>query len=296
MARTEVLPPSLAVEIAWGISNRFSKDNDAKTQGEVARVDLERLVQSVEKNSGDREKRYVHGTVALIDGAVRTLHIIVAGRDLNIDALDELRGKKREDIEAWAKLSGSFQSIWPRAVTTLFAGTAGAGLSGVLTRWAGLHATDVAVIQGFAVAFAAAAGYFIHGFVIAPLFRKKLTQELIKKDYDRTVYFDQYYERCRLALWSLYERVDSWHEAVFDTRFSDADAKVVAWRVLHGAESTPCPWANKHMKNGWIDPDLWPLCETGGVKHGAVEARCPVFPKKEGWPPTPRALAPGPNP
>jgi hypothetical protein len=282
MAATAVLPPSLAVEIAWGISNEFSKDTEAKLLGEVAKVDLERLVQSANTSGTDKEKRYVNGTATLIDGALRTLHIVVAGRDLNIDALDELRSKRREDIEASAKLSGSLQSIAPRAVSTLFVGgAAGAGLSEALTRWAGIHATDVALFQGLVIAAAAAAGYVTHALIIAPLVRRGLTRELIKKDYDRTLYFDQYYERCYLVLFSLCERVNNWHEAVFGGPFPDTNAREVANRALSGAQSTPCLWVHNHMRNGWVTPDLWSLCETGGIKLDAVKSACPVYRKRE---------------
>ena len=286
MAVTTALPPSLAVELAWGLSSQFSKDADAKARGEMTKVDFDRIVQPVDTSGTDEEKRYVRGTAALIDGTLRTLHIIVAGRDLNIDELDELRDKRREDVEASAKLSGSLQSIAPRAVTTLFVGGAGgAGLSEALTRWAGIQETDIALFQGLVIAAAAAVGYIVHELVVARLVRRALTRELIKKDYDRTRYFDQYHQRCRLALWSLCERVNIWHQAVFGAPFPCTNAWDVARRVLDGAQSTCCPWVHKHLRNGWITPDLWSLCETGDIKRDVVEASCRIFQREKGWPP-----------
>lgn len=286
MAATAVLPPSLAVEIAWALSNQFSKDAKAQERGESARVNLDRIVQSVGTSGTEEEKRYVNGTVSLIDSALRTLHIIVAGRDLNIDDLDELRTKRQQDIEAFARLTGSLQSMAPRAVSTLFVGGAGgAGLSEALTRWAGIHETDVALFQGLVIAAAAAVGYVFHEVVIAPLVRRKLTRELIKRDYDRTFYFNQYYRRCQLALTSLCERVNIWHQAVFGAPFPDTKGEEVAKRILDGGQSTFCPWVYRHMKKGWITPDLWPLCETGDIKRHVVEAECPVFQREKGWPP-----------
>jgi hypothetical protein len=292
MDATSILPPSQAVEIAWGLSNQFSEDCRAQLQAEKARTHLERVIESPKGEGADEEKRYVAGTQGLIDGALRTLHIIVAGRDLNIKDLDQLREKKQENIEAFARLSGNLQSMGSRGMTTLFAGTVGGvGLAEALSRWTAIKEIDVAVIQGLAILAAGALGYGIHEFIIAPVVRRVLTRELIKKDYDRTLYFDQYYQRCRWALESLYEQVEDWHKKVFGARHApETNAKEVVSHVLQGGQSTFCPWVHKHVKKGWIkgwiEPDLWSLCETGGTRLKLVEKHCPVFDKREKrrWP------------
>lgn len=291
MTATTALPPSLAVEIAWGLSNQFSNDAKAQNRGESARVNLDRIVQSVNTSSNEEEKRYVNGTASLIDGALRTVHIIVRGRDLNIDDLDKLRISQQQHIEASARLTGNLESIAPRAVATLFAGGAGgAGLFESLSRLGVMDKTDLALVQGAAIAAAAALGYGINEFFVAPWIKRKLIQELIKKDYDRTFYFDQYYWQCQLALSSLCERVNIWHQAVFGAPFPNTEAKEVAKRVLEGSQSRRCPWVHKHVRKGWITPDLWALCETGEINCQVVKAECPVYKEREGhWPPSPQA-------
>jgi hypothetical protein len=290
MVATSILPPSQAVEIAWGLSNQFS-DCRAQLQAEKARIHLDGLIETAKEQGTDQEKRYAAGTQGLIDGALRTLHLIVAGRDLNFKDLDELRDKMRADIAALATLSRSLPSIAPRATTTLFAGSfGGVGLAAFL-KWANLKEPDVAVIEGLAVLFAGAVGYFLHHVWIGPCLSRKATRELIKKDYDRTLYYAQYRQFCQWALVSLYERVENWHRAVFDAPAApETNAEEVAKHVLRGSQPTFCPWVHKHVKkNGWIKPDLWSLCETGGIRLDLVEAYCPVFKKKEKgcWPETP---------
>jgi hypothetical protein len=287
MGATSILPPSQAVEIAWGLSNQFSQDDRARAQAKSARINLERLIEWAKDFGTDQEKRYAIGTQALIDGALRTLHIIAAGRDLSFKDLDELRSKKQQNIDALDRLSGNLQSIAPRAVTTLFAGTAGGvGLAQFL-KWANMKEPDVALIEGFAILAAGALGYVFHQLVVAPCLRRKATRELIKKDYDRTLYFDQYRRLCQCALVSLHERVENWHETVFNApSVPKTDAEEVVKGVLRGAQSTFCLWVHEHMRKKWIKPDLWSLCETGGTAHDLVEAHCPVFCEKEGgrWP------------
>jgi hypothetical protein len=94
--------------------------------------------------------------------------------------------------------------------------------------------------------------------------KKLLQNDNIRADYDRNLYYEQYYERSRNALVSLYIALEDRHLAFFKNKYDEnADANSIVKSSLEGASSTMCQHVYKHMNEGKITPNLWPMCETG---------------------------------
>jgi hypothetical protein len=204
----------------------------------------------------------------LIRSSQRTLQIIVEGRNLNFKEEDELRESSQENILYFSQFSSNLQSILPRLGSMAVVGSAGS------ITFAQIFNDVLKDLPGYTfpliIALADGIGYLLHGLVVIPTVKRLLQREKIRADYDRNLYYDQYYERSRNALATLFIALEECHNSFFGNKYhgENMSAHEAAEMSIEGARPTMCYYVYKHMNAKKITPDLWPMCETGrGVKE-----------------------------
>jgi len=201
---------------------------------------------------------------------MRTLDTIYKGRELNFTENEELRSvyldSIKDNLEFGKSTKDFFKSLPTMTVTTA------AGTVSVSQIFEGLPSWSLVLI-GLS---AAGVGYLINLWIVR-LMRKEKQRQYLEQDFERNLYYEQYINRVRVALTSLYYDIDRIHKNVFNSSYAldDSTEKVVE-EVLKGAAPTMCKKVYDHMKSGKITPNLWVLCEVGGER---AEKQCPLWTK-----------------
>lgn len=105
---------------------------------------------------------------------------------------------------------------------------------------------------------------------MVPLVKHFKMKDIMKRDYDRNLYYDQYLERSKLVLYSTYRDLERLHTSIFGRPYDETDEVTVrslGASIIAGAESTMCDHVQRHMLRGIITVDLWSMCETGEGKE-----------------------------
>ncbi len=254
---TTLLPPYVAVRLAWALTGQFAKPSDSIDAGMSATMADALLKDGQKRAPVGPELDYVQNATAAIRAAMRTLETLYKGRELNFQENEQLRSVYLENFRdnlQFGKKAQDFLKALP--TMTISAGTGVFSLAQVDT----LQGWPLALIG---LAFAGFGFAVNAGFVY--LTRERQQKLYIREDYERNLYYQQYINRVSVALISLYLDVDRAHWDSFKSSYPGApgDAKDVVAKVLDGAQHTMCKYVHKHKREGRITPGLWTLCEVG---------------------------------
>lgn len=268
---TLLLPPELGTRIAWKITGIHSQSEAERSDSEDAKKMLTEIEGRGQSSTDAREKVYVSCAVGLIRASERTLEMIISNRNLNFQEEDELIQRNADIINDISKFSANLQSVIPRLGSVAVVGAAG-GLT--VTQFFSNILKDLPpYFVPLVITVAAGLGYLIHEGIIVPFVNRRLQDNKVRADYSRNMYFDQYVERTKYALRSLYDALERCHEKNFMQKYDTvADTAKVVDSILYGVPSTSCKYVHKHMKEGKITPNLWPMCETG-----EESSTCPLW-------------------
>jgi hypothetical protein len=259
--QTQILPPFLAVDITWTLTGKWSENAESRSKAADEEDRLKDFVQRA-RNSGDvKELSYVEGAVSAINHGLRNLAIIAELRKKNFQEVDRLRDAQLSVIEHFQTLTASWQSLGPRLGAAGIGGVLGGSLSTVLGNLPG--EVNAAISIGGMIFF-----YLLHGVVVVPIVKRFKMKDIMKRDYDRNLYYDQYLERSKLALRSTYRDLQRLHTSIFARPYDETaneDSLVESW--IAGAKPTMCEHVHNHMAQGIITADLWSMCETGDGKE-----------------------------
>lgn len=271
---TEILPPGLAVRLAWDLTGEWSETTAVQDRAKIANSRLAALADQALNGPDEDEKKYVPQAVKYIYSCQRSLAAIYASRKLNFEEVRQMREAQRESIEAYSKLTANWQSAWPRVVSVGIGGSAGA-LTLVDLAKGYFPSINPAVLQAYMFIIGAGVLYLVNEFIVLPWVRRSLMMERVRGDYDRNLYYAQFIERTRSALVSLYEDVDRVHQKVFRSPYEpQPDVTKIVDGVLAGVLPTMCDKVHDHMHRGLATPNLWSICETGTAKES-----CPNWTK-----------------
>ena len=259
--QTQILPPFLAVGITWALTGKWSENAESRSKASDEEDRLRDFVQRA-RNSGDvKELSYVEGAVSAINLGLRNLAIIAELRKKNFQEVDRLRGAQLSVVEHFQKLTGSWQSLGPRLGAVGIGGVLGGSLSTVLGNLPG--EVNAAISIGGMIFF-----YLLHGVVVVPIVKHFKMRDIMKRDYDRNLYYDQYLERSKLALRSTYRDLERLHTSIFARPYDETvNVDSLVESMIGGAKSTMCEHVHNHMVQGIITADLWSMCETGDGKE-----------------------------
>jgi hypothetical protein len=266
--QTQILSPSLAVGITWTLTGRWSDNAESKIKANEEENRLKDFVQRA-RDSGDvKELSYVEGAVSAINLGLRNLSIIFELRKKNFQELESLRSAQLSVVEHFQTLSTSLQSLAPRLGAVGIGGVLGGSLATVLSDLPG--GVNAAISIGGMVFF-----YFLHGVIVVPLVKHFKMKDIMKRDYDRNLYYEQYLERSKLVLLSTYRDLKRLHTSIFGRSHDEpVDEYKLVEDIISGAKSTMCEYVQQHMLRGIITVDLWSMCETGEGKKN-----CRYWPK-----------------
>lgn len=281
-AQTRALPippilPEMVPNFAWGLTLRYSEDNEAKGRAEKIQTRLDQIKTDVyEKAKGkkaeEREKQdklYLDNVLAAIDSCERTLLTIIRGRNLNFNETDRLMETEKENIEASSRMMLNLHSALPRVFAT------GGGAAGtvlvkfILTSVFKIEIPDEVLYSAAVVA--AGAVYGIYQLMIAPETRKRAQQEIVRTDYRRNQYFRAYLAKSRGSLDALFSEILNIYERVYREKYDGSkydnveERQKVVMNAMGGSKALSgewCPKIHEHYHKNKITPVEWTTCES----------------------------------
>jgi len=265
---TAFLSPSTSVRLVWAMTGGSTKETESKEIAVLAKRELDDAI-AKGKEGGEAERAYVRGATAAIYAAMRSLDTIYKGRQLNFDENEELRSeilKGYTESSQFGQKAGDLLKSIPSMAVASGAGT--------------VTLTQVFDLPGWAVLSlglgTAGLGFFINMLVVRSFaYRKQLNY--ICQDHERNKYYQQYIDRVRLTLFSLYMDTDDLHKEFFGAAYSvvkKEDPRQVVENVLKGDLPTECQYVDKCLRLGRIKADQWAICETWGERT----EKCPHQP------------------
>lgn len=285
--QTNLLPPVTAVRIVWALTGEFSDDNHSQFNAKSVEDNLKNIKDFAEQQQGENEveKIYVRNATVLMDACRRSLDIIHKKRELDFKENDEIRNAYLEDVKenlAFGTRAKNILKSLPIMAITGFGGTI--TLAEVFNK-TNTPATSIGAVQapvlsslqlwGIGAGFAAV-GYIVN-LVIVKLMRSYKQKLFVGQDYERGLYFNQYVNRVKIELITLYWDLNRIHNNIFKQKYpadKDDDAEKVVGEMLKGVQPLFCPYVHKHMQEKKVTPELWPLCEAG--KSGEIGPEKPT--------------------
>jgi uncharacterized membrane protein YuzA (DUF378 family) len=204
-----------------------------------------------------------------MDASLRNLDIITKGRDTNFEQNEKLRSAYLRTIEENIEFGNRAKDILKSLPTMSVASLGGVTVFDVIADYLGRALTTASMV--LILLGSAGAGYLINLYFVRES-RKRQQELLIKEDYERQLYFDQYVNRVKLTLMALYNDLNRLHENFIGTAYPEkSDVEKAVLELLEGARPTFCEYVHKHMREGKITPELWVKCETGANEN------CPQY-------------------
>jgi hypothetical protein len=253
MATTQLLPPIVAVRIAWARTSGFSNDEHSKRSAVLAEANMKDIKDRAKGNVD--EEQYVHSSIAALDASLRSLDTIYKGRQLNFEENEKLRSSYLESLKENLEFGNKAKDVLKSLPSMTVASAGGVTVAQMLSI-SGMTLWLVGLIL-------ASFGYWIN-LVIVRLVREKKQMYYVQQDYERDLYYDQYISRVATTLMALYLDIDRIHKNVFnDTYQMDKQINDIINEMLQGVRPTYCKYVHKHMRGNKITADLWSLCESG---------------------------------
>ena len=292
--KTLLLPPSLALRVAWALTGEFSDDSRSQEMAKPVRARLNQIAETGKKENGKQggekgqtggqgdatnhtelERRYINWAITAIAASLRSLEIAYKGREINFKENETLRTKHlemvMESLEYSRKTKELLQSVPAMAVSS----GGGATVASLISESPGF-------LAGMALAFAGL-GHIVYLLHLIRTRRHRL-KLYVKMDYERNLYYDQYLDRAETILRSLHHELKRLHREVFGEAYPDAseepDApkeKDIAGRLIDELRPNRCPHIHSHMAKGLVMPQEWAYCETqdrdlsGICRHWGVD-------------------------
>ena len=255
MTNSSLLSPITALRIVWAQTGSFSDDDHSQLTALEARNVLKNIQLAAEKDR--KEKIYITAANSVVESGLRSLDIVYKSRQDNFKETEKLRKIYMQSITdslEFGKKTGDFLKSLPTMTVTAAGGITLAQAFGDLSTTA---------IWTLALALGAA-GYLINLWFVN-ISRKKTQINLIRHDYERNLYYQQYIDRVAAVLVSLYYDLDRIHKHAFGSSYPIGDKKPgdLIDEILYGVKPTLCQFAYKHFSERKITPELWPICETG---------------------------------
>ncbi len=262
MNQTTLFPPFTAIRTAWAITGKFTKEEESKLSAAIAEDDLKEIKKRA-TNIGGKEQQYVDGAISTTLSTLRSLEIVLKGRNLNFDENQKVKDIYLENIKdniAFGNTAKDFFKSLPTMSITTGIGTI--SITQLVDKLSGGKAD--AIVWAFIALACAGAGYLINLYFKQAM-RKRIQLQYVTQDYERNIYYEQYITRVKIILTSLYEDVDRIHSNIFGSPYSvNRKSHEIVDDLLKGVRSTMCEFVHKHMREKLVRPDLWPICEAGG--------------------------------
>lgn len=270
MAKTTLLPTATAVRIVWGMTGKFSDDEQSRTMATYVEDALKHIEEQAQAQGvNPKEKSYVTSAIATMKASLRSLDIVFKGRTLNFEENEKLRATYLESVKESLNFGNKAKDFLKSLPTMTIGAAGGVTVAQVL----GVSET---VLWGLGLVLAAL-GYLVN-LRFVRLARHQTQMLYVAQDYERDLYYDQYVSRVTDILLGLLLDLERIHKRVFQENY---EAKTIPSalegiinEILVGVRSTFCPYAHKHMRNKKITPELWTLCESGNVEAMRL---CPLW-------------------
>jgi hypothetical protein len=276
--RTELLPPSSAINIAWAQTGFFVKNHPESNEiATEAKKHLDDIIEQARK-ADIAEKAYVNLAVVDIDATMRTIDTIYKGRELNLEENEKLRSAILENIKEDEKFGRDAKDAIKSLPAMAIAAGAGTVTLNEVLESLSLPGWGLWLIGlGFA-----GAGFIVNGW-LKKWYSSRRQKQYIRQDYDRTIYYLQYLNRVQTALIHLYIDIDRVHNRFFGKKYpldKRESATSVVKNIVLAAMPTLCPEIQPHIKDDIINTDRWTLCEAGiemvgGCKYWPVNKTPP---------------------
>lgn len=267
MAKTKLLPPEIAVKIAWGLTGEFCDSPHSKKYASSAELELEGIKNRAKDNV--LEKEYVSRVIVAIYANMRNLDTIYKWRNLNFNENKKLRDVYLENAQENAATGIKAGEVIKSIPTMTFTGAGGITLAQFF------DASDI-LSYGFGL-FAAGLGAAAQIYALRR-FRRKEIWNYIRQDYERNLYYQKYLEKVTIILTHLYKLVSNIHIDVFDEEYSSEGGSISFEEFLAGIQPKFCQYIHKHLNDKKykkrIKADIWVLCETNSE---IAERFCPHF-------------------
>ena len=273
---SRVEPPILpreAVQWTWSLTIGQSGSSDAEVLRERQK-EIQGYIDGIKDELGKTGKasqqdiRYIDGVYAAINSCVRTLHIIIRGRDTNfkeVDKLKEVYLAKAEDIVTF---SGNLQSAFGRIATMTIGGTS-------VTAIVAYYLPNLPVfVFPLVLAAAGAISFGVHEQFVKPWKRGENVKANVKNDYQRNQYYQQYVRRSKDALTGLFKETLDLFEEIYGKSYDPVHNKPGKKEEFVNSllkpiefENYTCPIIHECFAKGIIldkkNLDRWPTCESG---------------------------------
>ena len=243
----------------------------------------------------DQENLYLDRVMAAMDATLRTLNTIYKGRNLNFDENNELRTAYLESMKESIDYGSRLKDILTGLPTTSVGAAGGVTFAESLLRDSenaisnvnaiapvSNSASSAPPIQYWLIVLGFAALGFLAGWVFVWLRGRRTQRLFVRRDYERKLYFCLYLWRVHAVFASLYDDVCRIYKDVFGEPYpeeKDKQEKETIYKILEPMWPNLCDCVPRHMINGKIKPELWPLCETGNPKM--IREHCKVWKKEK---------------
>jgi len=259
--KTFLLPPTTAVRIVWALTGGFSNDPHSQRAAVYAEQSLKNIESKALESRDKEEVHYVPSAIVSMQATLRSLDTVYKGRDLNFDEVNQLRSAYLKSITDRIDFGKKTQDFLKSLPAMTIAGAGGVTVADAL----GLSGIKLWTFSLVLVAV----GYLINLAFVGHA-RRANQMHLVKGDHERNTYYDQYVARVCVILEALYIDIDQIHHNVFGDKYPDPLQRTpqqVLEEMFGGVRPTHCKYIHKHMAEGKITPELWPLCETGTVER-----------------------------
>jgi hypothetical protein len=263
---TELLPPKIAVQMVWSLTERFHKEGEPKISADKT----ESLLTDILNQATGDEKHYVERTMTAMYATLRSLDTIYRGRELNFKENEQLRQTYLDAIQSNIEF-GTRVTDYLKTIPTMVLGSTGA--TALVENYLKIVDIKLLTICGL---FFAAFFFFIH-FSFVWLTRDHKLKNYVAQDYERNLYYVQYLHRISKIFLNLYDEINQIHFDIFGSNYPEKNNSNIIERFKE-LYPTFCPYIYKHMNEKKIKPWFWVNCETG---LDETTEKCPAFPLKK---------------
>jgi hypothetical protein len=232
-----------------------------------------KALEDIRKRAGDDYKKnlYVDRVLAAMDASLRSLNTIYKGRNLNFDENTALRKaylkSMKESIKYGYELKDLVKTL---PATTSIGAVLGAALPRISEKLSLHDDSSWPVVAIFAL------GGFLIGWILVQLEGQKTQRLHVRQDLERKLYFCSYLQRVYDVLESLYDSVCLIYSDTFGKEYPrKKEEKETITKMLGGMVPKICECAPRHLIENKINPELWPICETGNME--IIEKNCKVW-------------------
>ena len=237
-----------------------------------------KALEDIRKHAGDDSKKhlYVDRVLAAMDASLRSLNTIYKGRNLNFDENTALREaylkSMRESIKYGYELKDLVKTL---PATTSIGAVLGAALPRISEKLSLHDDSSWPVVVIFAL------GGFLIGWILVQLEGQKTQRLHVRQDLERKLYFCSYLQRVYDVLESLYDSVCLIYHDIYNEEYLEEEEKKkekeIITKMLAVMMPKICEYAPRHLIENKINPELWPICETGNME---IIKNCKIW-KKE---------------